>query len=341
MAEYLVAERRGRSVWFWLGIGALILVLLCSLGLNALLGVFLVSGDLLAPEMAEESAHVFRERLVGGQGRDKLLIIPLEGMISSGTSSGLWARQNTVSDIRARFKKAARDKNIKAILLVIDSPGGEITASDIIYNEILQIRKSGKKVIAELGDVAASGAYYCAAPCDFIIAHPTTITGSIGVIIKTANITGLYEKLGIEDVTIKSGPEKDILSPTRPMTDEERIILQAIINEMLDRFLLVVAEGRGLDESEIEEIAGGNIYTGEQALSLKLVDAIGYREDAIDKAKELLGVDKLKAVRYERVYTLKDILRVYSMRTLDGGVLSRLTETLNDEGTRFLYLWNP
>ena len=320
----------------------LILILLCSLGLNILLGVLLVGGGFIGSEAMVEPARVFREGFVSGSGKEKLLLIPIEGMISSHLSRGLWGRSDTVSEIRARFKKAAKDRSIKAILLTVDSPGGEITASDIIHEEIVQMQKGGKKVFAELGDVAASGAYYCVAPCDFIMAHPTTITGSIGVIIRSANVEGLFEKIGIKDVTIKSGPEKDILSPTRPMTEKERDIIQRIIDEMLDRFLWVVAEGRGLDASELEEVASGNIYTGEQALSLKLVDAIGYRRDVIDKAKQLLGVDKLRVVRYERIYTLKDIFRIYSMKMLGGGdIFSRLCAALDDDGPRFLYLWRP
>lgn len=342
MSKYQVTGKRGRSVWFWIGMAVIVLVLLCSLGLNMLLGILLVGGAFVGPDAGVDPVHVFRERFVSGSGRDKVLLIPLEGIISSCSSRGLWGRNDTVSEIRTRFRKASGDKNIRAILLVIDSPGGEITASDIIHEEIVKMRKSGRKVVAELGDVAASGGYYCAAPCDFILAHPTTITGSVGVIIRSANIEGLFEKFGIQDVTIKSGPEKDILSPTRPMTEKEREILQTIIDEMLDRFLQVVAEGRGLDAAELEEIASGNIYTGEQALSLKLVDAIGYREDAIEKVKQLLGLIELKVVRYERVYTLKDILRIYSMRMQSGGgIFSSLGEALDDGGTRFLYLWKP
>lgn len=340
--RYAVTRRRGRSVWFWMGLALLLVFLFCSIGLNVILGLFLVGGELMAPEASEAPAYVFSERFSGGSGKDKLLLVPLEGMISSRASKGLWSSQDTVGEIRAVFKRASKDKNIKAVLLTIDSPGGEITASDIIHNEIQDFRKTGRKVLAEFGDVAASGAYYCAAPCDFILAHPTTITGSIGVIIKTANIEGLYEKIGLRDVTIKSGAQKDILSPTRTMTEGEKAVVQSIIDQMLDRFLAVVAEGRGLDLSELNELSDGSIYTGERALSLKLVDAIGYREDSINKAKELLGVDELRLVRYERVFTFKDIFRIYSMRVMGGGdILSLLCDALGGGGTRFLYLWDP
>ncbi|MBF0228097.1 MAG: signal peptide peptidase SppA [Desulfamplus sp.] len=191
--------------------------------------------------------------------------------------------------------KSFRDKNsIKAIVVRIDSPGGGVGPSQEIYKEILKVRKI-KKVVASMGSVAASGGYYAAASCDGIVANPGTITGSIGVIMEYANFQKIVEKIGLSPIVIKSGEYKDIGSPMRDIKENERKLLQNVVNEIHGQFVRDTAKGRNIAIETMTKLADGRIYTGESALSLKLVDKLGNLDDAVEWAGELAGVKgKLK-----------------------------------------------
>jgi len=215
-----------------------------------------------------------------------------------------------VDMVRQQLAQARQDQWIKALVLNVDSPGGGITASDVIYHEVLEYKKAkGVKVVACMGDIAASGGYYVSLPADLIMAHPTSITGSIGVISYEINAQMLMEKLGVDVSTIKSAPMKDLGSPFRPMTPEERALLQGVIDELYERFLRLVSDGRGIPLDKARTLADGRIYTAKQALANKLIDRIGYRQDAIEEAKKLAGLKKAKVVWYEKAFSLMDILR--------------------------------
>src|SRR6202011_3570687 len=216
-------------------------------------------------------------------------ILDVEGMIVNARTSGLFGSgDNPMSLFRERLDAAADDRHVKAVVLRINSPGGAVTASDIMYQEVLNFRRdSGKPVIACMMDVAASGAYYLAMGCDKVYAHPTTITGSIGVIMSLYNAAGLFTKLGVTSDPIKSGPNKDIGNPGRPMTEEEHAILQGMVNSFYDQFVQVVVRGRGLPEERVRALADGRIYTGVDAKKLGLVDEVGYLEDAIQMAMDM------------------------------------------------------
>lgn len=186
--------------------------------------------------------------------------------------------------------------SIKAIVIRIDSPGGAVGPSQEIYREIIRTREE-KKVIASMGSVAASGGYYAAASCDAIVANPGTITGSIGVIMEYANFEKIAEKIGFSPVVIKSGEFKDTGSPLRRLLDNERMLLQNVVNEIHAQFVRDAARGRGMGEEEMASLADGRIYTGEKALSLRLVDRLGNLGDATEWAGELAGIEgKVKAV---------------------------------------------
>jgi protease-4 len=169
-------------------------------------------------------------------------------------------------------------------LLTVDSPGGGLNATDLIYHELTQIEKP---VVVLMGDLAASGGYYISLAADWIVANPHTLTGSIGVISEFPNAAGLLEKAGVDVVVITSGPRKDFGSLYREMTPEERAYWQAIVDESYEAFVALVAQGRGLTEAEARAVADGSVFTGRQALEKKLVDELGYREEALAKAAEL------------------------------------------------------
>lgn len=294
-----------------------------------------------------------QEKTLGGKGADKILVIDFAGIITDDGSRSLFGKKpGRLALLKEELDLASKDTDVKAVILRINSPGGAVTACDIMSHEIALFKKNRKlPVIAEFMDVAASGGYYIAAASDKIIAHPTSVTGSIGVIAFSLNASGLLDKIGISNQTIKSGDKKDIGSPLRPMTEEERLIMQSVIDDMYERFLTVIANGRPelakLDRAALRKIADGRIYTAEQALKLKLIDRIGYMDDAIDLAKEAAGVKEARIISYSQPRAYKN--NIYSTaQTLDAGAApqvnlinidgSFLSERL---GMSFMYLWAP
>lgn len=235
------------------------------------------------------------------------------------------------------IRRATLDEDVRAIIIEIDSPGGGITASDMLWNSLCEFREAdtNRVVIAVMEDICASGGYYVAAAADSIVAHPTTLTGSIGVIISSINIKELADKIGVKDVSIASGENKQMLNPMRDLTDEQYAMLKASVDSLNKRFIKVVAEGRGMSEEDVAKIADGRVFLADEALSLGLIDNIGYFEDALDDLRELLGEDSLHVVRYERKTSFRDIF--------DGeGIWSLETQLRRLEGatrTRLLYEW--
>ncbi len=218
--------------------------------------------------------------------KDAVAVVPIFGAIYQTDSSKPWERGS--GQISKRIKAAAAKKEVKAILLDINSPGGSVGAVQEIYSAIMRAKAETKKpFVARFGDVSASGGYYVASACDAIIAEPGTITGSIGVILSATSFAGLMNKVGMRSEVIKSGKFKDIGSPMRDMTPEERKLLQGLIDDSYDQFVTAVAEGRKLPVEEVKLLADGRIYTGRQAVGNKLVDKLGDLQDALDAAGEL------------------------------------------------------
>lgn len=220
-------------------------------------------------------------------GGGRVALIKIEGV--------LLLSENIVEEIR----NYAEDSSVKAIVLRIDSPGGGVVPSQEIYNSVKSARKEGKKVVVSMGSVAASGGYYIAAAADKIVANPGTLTGSIGVKMEFANLEKLLEKIGVKGMVVKAGEYKDIASPYREMTPQEKQLLQDVIDDVHTQFIRAVAEGRGMQEGEVRAIADGRIFTGQQAMGLKLVDKLGDLEDSIELAGGLAGI-KGKPVLLEK-----------------------------------------
>lgn len=312
------------------------LLLMGSFMLNGLLGLGLLGA------VANQSQDTYMETLVDGkaEAEEKLVVVAVQGLIMESMGRG----PGTVSNVTAMLKKIRKDKSVKGVLLFIDSPGGGVTASDRIYHELKRFREETELPIVSLfGDVSASGGYYIAMASDHIMCHRTSLTGSIGVISQFYNFSEAMDKLGLKVNTIKSlnseGKEsfKDIGSPYRPMRPEEKILFQTIITDMWERFTEVVAEGRSgkLTLEEIRELADGRVYTGTMALEKKLVDSLGYREDAYAKLRELAQAPEAKVVSYKKQPTLEDLFKLSSQPpSLD--LLGSFTET----SPRFLYLWS-
>lgn len=220
---------------------------------------------------------------------NRVALIKLEGII---IDSGYFPMASKTIESLKEVKKLG----IKTVVLRINSPGGTVGASQEIYSEIKKLQKDGIKVIVSLGDVAASGGLYVAAAGDKIVSNPGTVTGSIGVIIKSSVIKDLYKKIGIEHQVVKSGPYKDILSQTRFFTDEEKAILQELIDVTYNQFVTAISEDRNIPAEEVKKFADGRIFTGDQAKEYGLVDRIGSQTDAIDYAAELAEIKGEPAV---------------------------------------------
>ena len=213
----------------------------------------------------------------------RIALIKLEGII---LDSGYLSSSSKIIE----SLKNVKTLGIKTIVLRINSPGGTVGASQEIYTEIKKLQKDGTKVVVSLGDVAASGGLYVAVAGDKIVSNPGTVTGSIGVIIKSSVIKDLYKKIGIEHQIVKSGPYKDILSQTRFFTDEEKTILQELIDVTYNQFIKTISENRNIDIEEVKKFADGRIFTGDQAKEYGIVDSIGSQSDAIDLAAELAEI---------------------------------------------------
>lgn len=221
----------------------------------------------------------------------KVAVINVTGTLVTGEeSTGLFSTYCGSDSITRQLREAASNPQVKAVLLRINSPGGTSAAAQEIATEIDRLRAGGKKVVASMGDTAASGAYWIAARTDYIVANPGTLTGSIGVIVQTQQLVGLYDKLGISTRTFKSGPYKDMGSPNRPVTPEEEAIFQAMVDDIYQQFVASVAEGRKMPLEKVQALADGRVFTGRQALELNLVDELGNYYDALRRAGELAGL---------------------------------------------------
>ena len=244
------------------------------------------------------------ETVVHGQRGAKILMLEIDGLIQQQEESGLLGptRESTVARIREQLDGARGDDNVRALLLRIDTPGGGATASDVIYAELMRFkRERDVPIVAHFMGTATSGGYYVAMAADEIVAEPTTVTGSIGVIFVGVNVAGLMKRWGIEDQTITAGIHKDAGSPLRRMTDEEREIFATVIEDLHDRFREVVALGRpGLTRERVDELADGRIYSAPQALENGLVDHIGSIEESVELLEKRLGVSESIVVSYHR-----------------------------------------
>ncbi|MGD9345684.1 MAG: signal peptide peptidase SppA [Candidatus Aminicenantes bacterium] len=282
--------------------------------------------------------------LIESKAKDKILVVDVSGILGTTLRYGLFEREGDIlSQVYYRLQLAAEDSNVKGIILRLDTPGGEVTASDILYNEILKFREeTTKPVVTLMMGIAASGGYYVASASDHIIAHPSTITGSIGVISIFPNLQELLSKIGVEVNVIKSGELKDSGSSFRDMTEEEKALFQSIIDELYQKFLDVVLHGRGnaLSLDELKTLADGRIYTARQAHKLKLVDEIGYFDAALEKVKILARIRDAKVITY--TYYPNKKTNLYAQ--------SQAPEVFEEDGFKevfkslksgFYYLWLP
>lgn len=274
-------------------------------------------------------------------GPDKIAVINVLGPITSGETSGtdLFGRGASAKRIIEQLKRAAADSSIKAVVLRVNTPGGSVVASQEIYAEIMRLKATGRYVLVSMGDSATSGGYYISVPAHYIFANPSTFTGNIGAIMEVQDLTGIYDKLGVDHKVFKSGKLKDVGNPLREMTSEDEELLQALVDDAFDEFITVVAEGRNLSVDTVREIADGRILTGRQALELGLVDALGGLEDTIDYARKLAGLSpNAPVVEFKEKRSIMTSLLNF-VNTLQFGIGGNLADYFFSE-LRLLYMYD-
>ncbi|MCG6535141.1 MAG: signal peptide peptidase SppA [Syntrophales bacterium LBB04] len=292
-----------------------------------------------------DSSFPLKEFTLEGSGVEKVLLIPVEGIISDAPQKGvIRSSPSMVQKIVSQLKKAEKDKQIKAVLLKINSPGGTITASDILYHEIMTFKeRTGAKILVSMMDIATSGGYYISLPADMIMAHPTTVTGSVGVIFLRPKLRGLMDKIGVGVDVSKFGKNKDMGSPFRDYSEEEQILIQKTVDDMGQRFIGLVQKHRKPQPPALAVIATARLFLAEEAVNVGLVDKTGYLGDAVRESKKLAGIPAdARLVVYRRTeYSEDNMYNVAGVASEDlhmSVVNIDLPESLG-LNTGFYYLW--
>ncbi len=271
--------------------------------------LFFILGAFLLLMITSVISALLPDDMMGGS-EEAIALVEVRGMITDS--------QDVVRQL-AHYRDA---KNIRGIVLRIDSPGGGVAPSQEIYDAVLRVKESQKKIFASMGSVAASGGYYIASAADTIFANPGTLTGSIGVIMAFSNVEELASKLGIRPEVIKSGKFKDAGSPVRPLSKEDRELLQQLVDDVQDQFVEAVAEGRQLPPEEVKKVADGRVFTGRQALEMKMVDQLGGLQDSIEHMAELVGIEGTPKVvqETEKVHFLDWLMQAAFYREIKSSL---------------------
>ena len=304
-----------------------------------------------APEVKlfSDASDPLRELTLQGNADQKVLVISISGIIStSPNQTFLRTMPSLVQETVAQLKKAEKDKNIKSVLIKVDSPGGTVTAGDMLYHEIMAYKKkTGAKIVVSMMGTAASGGYYVSLPADHIMAHPTTITGSVGVIVMQPDVSGLMDKIGVAVRVTKSGDQKDMGSPFRAATPEEEKLLKGVTDDLAQRFLSLVQKHRGLEEPVLSEVASAKVYLAGKAKKIGLIDSLGYLDDALEEARKIAGLpENVKVIAYRRTKYPDDNLYNNATSYHGGAGVSLIDVGLPGKDAAalspgFYYLWTP
>lgn len=326
----------GSKVGLWVAVAVLAMLLFGSFITNVGLFAALFSGpvDTDSEYPMDEVPYYDEVWSYGSRDGAKVVRIDLVGVIMRGQRERLFGYEPDMVEITlSQILAATHDPEVKAILLEVDSPGGAVTPSDEIYAALKQFKAADEErvIMVFIRDLGASGAYYAAMAGDYIVAEPTAIVGSVGVIMQSINMKGLGDKLGLSSVTIASGANKDMLNPFKEVDPAHRAMLQALVDDMQDRFATIVEESRGFENRDLLD---GRVFSAKQALKHNFIDKIGYWKEAVDELERLLGVDELYLVRYYEEQTFFEMLM-----SAKGPQLPDMT--VLETTPRFLYQWKP
>jgi len=311
-------------------------------------GILLIITSCATPKVSlfSSPSDPLYEFTISGTGEEKILLIPIKGVISDSPKEGVFkARPSMVQEVVSHLNRAEKDEKIKVVVFKVDSPGGSTTASDILYHEIKSFKeRTRKKIVVSMMNVAASGGYYISLPADSIMAHPTTVTGSIGVIFMRPRFSKLMKDVGFEMIVNKSGHNKDMGSPFRQTTPEEMKIFDDLTKRLGGRFISLVKENRNISEENLSKIKSARIYLAEDALNLGLIDKIGYLSETFAEAKKIAGLQEYASIiTYRRTEFPDD--NIYNTSTQAVGdfnpSLINLKSVLPTMQPGFYYLWMP
>ena len=310
--------------------------------------LFLIGCQATRIRLFPSAADPLQEYTLEGTENGKVLVIPIRGTISDTPKKQfIITRPSMIQEVVSQLRKAEKDPEVKAVILKINSPGGSVTASDILYNEILAFKQKTKvKVVVAMMGIAASGGYYISLPADYILAHPTSVTGSVGVLFLRPDVAGLMDKIGLGVEGSKTGKNKDMGSPFRQATAEEKQIIKDLIDQLGKRFMDRIAEHRKIDPDNLKAISTARIFLADDALKLGMVDGIGYLAEAVGQAKKLAALPQdAKIVVYRRTEYPDDNLYNTSTSHYEGRGLSivslDLPASLTSFQAGFYYLWQP
>ncbi|MFJ8068096.1 signal peptide peptidase SppA [Peribacillus sp. NPDC096447] len=326
--------------WAALGIAAVLFFVSIAVGISTTL--FTKDTENIIDDLFASESAFYEEVIEGDDFSNVIAVFDVEGTIQdTGEASLLSSATYNHRAFMDKLKMAEENDDIKGIILRVNSPGGGVVESAEIYEKILDIKKVKKPVYVSMGSMAASGGYYISAPADKIYASPETMTGSLGVIMQGYNYEKLAKKYGVEFQTIKSGPHKDIMSPTREMTGEEREILQDMIDNSYDQFVKIIADGRGMSEKEVREIADGRIYDGRQAKENHLIDDFGHLDDVIAAMKTDIGEKDAQVIRYTDEAGFGSLFSMGAQKMLgndvETAVLTKILSSSNSPRLMYLY----
>ena len=330
-------SKNGSKTGLWITVVLLFMFLLGSFIINFGLMITLFGKGLDAEDSdyPQDEKPNYEEIWSYGYGTDKVVHVTLEGVIVRGSKEGLFGSQLGMAEtVLKQIRAATIDPDVKAILLEVDSPGGAVTPSDEIYRALREFKAvdESRKILVFIRGLGASGAYYAAMAGDYILAEPTAIVGSIGVIMETLNLKGLGDKLGLKAVTITSGSNKDMLNPLKEVNPLHVHMLQGVVDDMYNRFASIVEESR--EPPSHRELMDGRILTANTALKEHFIDEIGYWSNALFQMQTLLGVDDIRLIRYAKKRTFFET--IFDAKTPH---LPRVNAVLS--GPQFLYQWKP
>ncbi|MBT2648248.1 signal peptide peptidase SppA [Bacillus sp. ISL-34] len=326
----------------WAALGIAAVLFFVSIAVGAATTLFTADTENIIDELFASESAFYEEVIEGDDFTNVIAVFDVEGTIQdTGEASLLSSATYNHRAFMDKLKMAEENDDIKGIILRVNSPGGGVVESAEIYEKILDIKKVKKPVYVSMGSMAASGGYYISAPADKIYASPETMTGSLGVIMQGYNYEKLAKKYGVEFETIKSGPHKDIMSPTREMTGEEREILQDMIDNSYDQFVKIIADGRGMSEKEVREIADGRIYDGRQAKENHLIDDFGHLDDVIAAMKTDIGKEDAQVIRYTDEAGFGSLFSMGAQKMLgsdvETAVLTKILSSSNSPRLMYLY----
>lgn len=329
----------------WAALGIAALLFFVSMGVWTATTLYSMDTRSMINEIFSKDDSFSEEVVEGNDLNNKIAIFDVEGtIVDTGDQTSILSGASTYNhkSFLDKLDMAAKDNTIKGVILRVNSPGGGVLESAEVHDKILKVKAAGKPVYVSMGSMAASGGYYISAPANKIFASNETLTGSLGVIMHGYNYEKLAKKYGVEFETIKSGPYKDIMSPTREMTSEERKILQSMVDNMYNQFVRVIAEGRGMSEKEVRKIADGRVYDGRQAKQLHLVDEIGRLDDVIVSMKQDLNLTDPQVIRYSDETNLNALLNMSAQKVMGIDMeKTMITKVLTSSNSpRLMYLYS-